>query len=117
MSRIVRQFLFATLIACHAAVVLCGPCLHGLSGSEHEMGAASNPNRAGHPLQSGTDSKDGCLICHFLAQGQLPVEFSRGSSPQLIAEHVIPALPPSDTVPDQLTSCPRAPPIVFLGLS
>ena len=117
MSRIVRQFLFAALIACHVAVVLCGPCLHGLPGSAHEMGAASNPDRAGHPLQSGTDSKDGCLICHFLAQGQLPVEFSLGSSPQLIAEHVIPALPLSVTVSNQLTAFPRAPPIVFLGLS
>jgi hypothetical protein len=117
MSRFVRQFLFASLIACHAAVVLCGPCLHGLPGSTHELRAASSSNAPDHPLQSGRDSKDGCLICHFVAQGQLPVEFFCGSSPQLIAELVIAAVPVSDSVFSPLTSCPRAPPIVFPGLS
>ena len=117
MSRFVRQFLFASLIACHAAVVLCGPCLHELSGSSHQMGAASKAHCADHPLQSRSDSKDGCLICHFVAQGQLPVEFSRGSSPQLIAELVISAVTVSDSISNPRTSCPRAPPLVFVGLS
>ena len=33
MSRFVRQFLVASLVAWHAAVMLCGPCLHELAGS------------------------------------------------------------------------------------
>ncbi len=84
MSRVGRQLLFFSLIACHAAVVLCGPCLHALPGSTHEMGAASKSHRPDHPLQSRSDSNDDCLICQFVAQGQLPVEFSPGSSPQII---------------------------------
>ena len=117
MSRFVRRFLFASLIACHAAVVLCGPCLHELPGSTHQMGTASNSHRPDHPVQSRGDSKDGCLICHFVAQGQLPVEFSRESSPQPIAELVIAASPVSLAVSSPLPSSPRAPPLVFPGLS
>jgi hypothetical protein len=117
MSRFVRQFLFTSLITCHAAVVLCGPCLHELPGSTHQMGAASNSHRSDDPLQSRSDSKDGCLICHFVAQGQLPVEFSRGISPELVAELVIPALPVSHSDSSPLPSFPRAPPATFAGLS
>src|SRR5437016_14313974 len=90
MSRFVRQLLFASLFACHAAVTLCGPCLHELSGSSHEMGAASRPHRADDPIPSGRDSTDRCLICHFVAQGQLPVEFSCEFSIQLVDELAIP---------------------------
>ena len=39
MSQIVRHLLFALVLACHAAVTLCGPCLHALPGSSHELGA------------------------------------------------------------------------------
>jgi hypothetical protein len=117
MTRFVKQLLFASLIACHVAVVLCGPCLHELSGSSHQMGAASTSHRADDPLQSRSDSKDSCLICHFVAQGQVPVEFSRTSSPQTVTELVIPALPVSRIHTNPLSSCPRAPPAVFAGLS
>jgi hypothetical protein len=81
------------------------------------MGAASNSDRRDDPLQSRSDAKDGCLICHFVAQGQLATEFCPGSSPQVIADLVIAELPASRTYSDRLASCPRAPPIVFRGLS
>ena len=117
MSRVSRQLLFFSLIACHAAVVLCGPCLHALPGSTHEMGAASKSHRADHPLKSRSDSNDDCLICQFVAQGQLPVEFSPGSSPQIIGGLIISALPVANSFSNLLRSCPRAPPMVLLGLS
>ena len=117
MTRFVKQLLFASLIACHAAVVLCGPCLHELPGASHQMGAASKPNRSDHPLQSPTDSKDSCLICHFVAQGQLPVEFSQGPTVQLIAEVVVATPSVVHTSSRALPSCPRAPPVSFAGLS
>ncbi len=117
MTRFVKQLLFASLIACHAAVVLCGPCLHELPGASHQTGAASKPNRSDHPLQAPGDSKDSCLICHFVAQGQLPVEFSQGLTVQLIADLVVAAPAVVHTSSSALPSCPRAPPVSFAGLS
>jgi hypothetical protein len=113
----IRRFVFATLVACYAAMVLCGPCLHELPGSTHRMGAASNPDRPDHPLQSQSDSKDRCLICQFVAQGQLPVEFYVSASPELIAELVIPAVSAPHLPFRLLPSSPRAPPVCNCGLS
>jgi hypothetical protein len=93
MARIGRQFLSAFLIACHSTVTLCGPCLHELpNAAHHHIGAASKLHRADDPLRPRSDSKEGCLICQFVAQGQLPVESSGESSPQLVAELVLIAL-------------------------
>ena len=117
MSQILRRFVFATLVACHAAVVLCGPCLHELPGSTHRMGAASNQDRPDHPLQSQSDSKDRCLICQFVAQGQLPVEFYVSSSPELVAELVLPPVSVPHLPFRLLPSSPRAPPVYDCGLS
>jgi hypothetical protein len=110
MCRIVRHLLFTSVLACHAAVTLCGPCLHALPGSSHEPGAASKTHRPDEPSQSRRDAADNCLICHFVAQGQLPVEFFSGLSSQLIADLVVPALPATDSLPLPLPSSPRAPP-------
>jgi hypothetical protein len=117
MSRIVRHLLFASVLACHASVTLCGPCLHSLPGSSHEPGAASKSHRPDDPSQSRRDAADNCLICHFVAQGQLPVEFFSGLSIQLIAELVVPALPDTHSRPLQLPSSPRAPPAAAASLA
>jgi hypothetical protein len=110
MSRFVRQLLFASMIACHAAVTLCGPCLHELAGSSHSIGVASKGHLAGGPLQSGRDTTDGCLICHFFAQGQLPVTFSSEPSIQQVDELAVPELPATPPLSNPLPSGPRAPP-------
>jgi hypothetical protein len=117
MLHIARRFLFALVFACHAAVTLCGPCLHALPGSSHEPGAASKSHRPDDPSQSRRDAADNCLICQFVAQGQLPVEFSAGPFVQLISELVVPALPATHTLSTQLPSSPRAPPAVAASLS
>src|SRR5260370_18110885 len=110
MSRIVRHLLFASVIACHAAVTLCGPCLHAVLGSSHGMCAASKSHRPDDPTQSRRDAADNCLICHFVAQGQLPVEFSSGVTVRSIADLVMPVLPTRDPRPTHLPSSPPAPP-------
>jgi hypothetical protein len=115
MSRFVRQLLFASLIACHAAVTLCGPCLHSLPGSSHQLGATSKPDRPDDPTQSRRDSADNCLVCHFVTQGQLPVAFSCGLSTQAVADLAILALPASRPVAIHLPSSPRAPPMVIVS--
>jgi hypothetical protein len=117
MSRSVRQFLFASLIACHAAVTLCGPCLHELPGLSHKMGAASQPHGSDDPISSRGDSADRCLVCQCLAQGQLPVEFSGVSSAQVIDELVIPAIRVTPHLSHPLPTFPRAPPKAVSGLS
>jgi hypothetical protein len=109
-SRFVRQFLFASLIACHAAVILCGPCLHALPGSTHEMGPTTKSHGPDDPIQSRRDASDHCLICHFVAQGQLTVEFSCYSAIQPSVESVVPTILASRPFSQRLPSSPRAPP-------
>jgi hypothetical protein len=110
MSRIVRHLLFASVLACHAVVTLCGPCLHALPGSSHAMGAASKADRSDDPAQSRRDAADNCLICQFVAQRQMPVETVCGLCTQTVAEFVAPRLPVSRTSSRQVPSNPRAPP-------
>ena len=106
MSRFVRQFLFASLIACHAAVILCGPCLHALPGSTHEMGATTKSHAPDDPLQSRRDTSDHCLICHFVEQGQLTVEFSGISPIQPSVELAVPSIFASRPFAQLLPSSP-----------
>jgi hypothetical protein len=117
MSRFVRHFLFAALIACHAAVTLCGPCLHELPGSSHQFGPATNTQRLDAPAKSSTDSADNCLICHFVAQGQLTVAATCERSAPLVAAFVVPELPAVRPLPHHCPSSPRAPPTVHSSLA
>jgi hypothetical protein len=84
--------------------------LHELPGSAHQIGPTSKSHGSDHPLRSRSDCKDHCLICQFIAQGQLSVEVYAGSSSQLIADLVLPIAPkphfPADSVPSS-----RAPPL------
>jgi hypothetical protein len=117
MSRIVRHLLIGSVLAFHAAVTLCGPCLHALPGSGHGSGATSNSNRPDDPIQPRQDSADNCLVCHFFAQGQLPVEFTSVSSVSQSTELLITAIPDTTSRPTHLPSSPRAPPISAATLS
>jgi hypothetical protein len=111
-SRTVRKFLFAYLISCHAALTLCGLCLHELPGAtHHRIGASSRTDRSDDPLRARGDSSDSCLICQFVAQGQLPVEFSTVSSPQVIADSALYTRRVSPVLATPLASSPRAPPM------
>jgi hypothetical protein len=117
MSQIARHLLFALVLACHAVVTLCGPCLHALPGSSHELGATSTSHRPDDSAQSRRDAADNCLICHFVAQGQLLAEFSSGISIHRVAELVVPVVPASHSPSLQLPSSPRAPPSMATTLS
>jgi hypothetical protein len=110
MTRSVRHLLFASLIACHAAVTLCGPCLHELSGSSHSFGPVTKSHRPDAPAQSPRDSADNCLICHFVAQGQLAIAPTCERSAPVAAEFVLPELPVARPLTHHFPSSPRAPP-------
>jgi hypothetical protein len=110
MTRFVRHLLFASLIACHAAVTLCGPCLHEISGSSHPLSPAAKSHRPDAPAKSSSDSSDNCLICKFVAQGQLTVAPACEPSAPLVAGFVLPDLPAARPLPHHVPSSPRAPP-------
>jgi hypothetical protein len=117
MLRLARRILCGWLIVYHAAVTLCGPCLHELPGQSHQRGTASKPHDSDDPIQSGSDSTERCLICHFVAQAQLPVEFSGQSSIEFVIELVIPTIDVDRILCAPLQACPRAPPTPASGLS
>ena len=112
--RIVRQLLVASLITLHAAVALCGPCLHELPGLGHDSGLGSTATQGKAPLKGSHDSADSCPVCHFLAQGQIPISIS-WTLAQPHAEGWVSSLsPPVKVVRGGPQSRPRAPPIVQL---
>jgi len=117
MSRIVRHLLFASVLACHAAVTFCGPCLHALPGSSHELKGDARSHRTDDAAQSRRDAADNCLICQFVAQGQLPVELATGIPSQQAAALIVPDLPAPDIRSAPLSSSPRAPPVAATALS
>jgi hypothetical protein len=111
-TRFARQILFASLIACHAAVMLCGPCLHTLPGSTHQMGAGAATKSHGpeDSAPSRRDASDDCLICHFVAQGQLCAAIRSELAIQPAIEFVVPCLLAARPSAQPLPSSPRAPP-------
>ena len=110
MSRFARQILFASVIALHAVVSLCGQCLHDFAGSSHQLGMASKAHGPEDPAPLPRDSGDNCLICHFVAQGQLPVECCSQISVIAIGEVAAPSLPAGRLTHTHIPSSPRAPP-------
>jgi hypothetical protein len=117
MMHIARRLLFALVFACHAAVTLCGPCLHALPGSSHELGATSKSQHADDSAQSRRDGADNCLICQFVAQGQLLAEVFTATSFDQMNELVLPVAALSHPVSVSLSSFPRAPPFANFTLS
>ena len=110
MYRFAQRILFASVIALHAVVSLCGQCLHEFAGSSHQLGMASKAQGPEDAAQSPRDSADNCLICQFVAQGQLPVECCSQISVSAIAELPPPHFPAARLVHTHIPSSPRTPP-------
>jgi hypothetical protein len=119
MPRFVRASLIALLIAFHAAVTLCGPCLHAVPGFGHGSGLGSSAQRQEAVDSTGARhaSMDNCPICHFLAQGQLPIESSHIASVRLVFELEPVADFVSNPAPLRLPFCPRGPPVTSASVS
>jgi hypothetical protein len=119
MSRFVRQTLVALLIAFHAAVTLCGPCLHAVPGFGHGSVLESSAKRHQAVDMAGARhaSMDDCPICHFLTQGQLPIESSSIASVRLAVEFEPVADVDWSPAPPRLPFCPRGPPVVYTSVS
>jgi hypothetical protein len=116
--RTIRHYLILAIASLHAAVMLLGPCLHALPGGRHAPRpalAADHGHRAVEhsPVTHSPvshRSADDCPVCHFLAQGQLPVETASGPVSQTVAElgPLHPLRLPSRS--RHTFFCPRAPP-------
>jgi hypothetical protein len=119
MPRFVRPTLIALLIAYHAAVTLCGSCLHTAPGFGHGSGLASSAER--HPAVDASGARhasiDDCPICHFLAQGQLPIESSSITSVPVAADLEPIDDPLSRPALTRLPFCPRGPPVASASVS
>jgi hypothetical protein len=76
MRRSHRQILAIALVALHATVMLCGPCLHALPGWGHGNGLAheTQGDRLRDPIPVAHLQADDCPVCHFLSQAQLPLD-------------------------------------------
>ena len=111
MTHPLRRALIASLVAFHAAMMLCGPCLHAMPGLDHRAGLGPAETRDARELSSARqDFADDCPICQLVAQGQLPIEACTVSSTALIARSMGDAAPVADVASPSLRSCPRAPP-------
>jgi DUF2946 family protein len=114
MPQLARRLLIASLIALHATVVLYGPCLHGLPGWDHGTGLARNTevNHVGDPVKAAHVQPDNCPICHFFAQGQLPIDLA--CAPVVDQVFALKQEPWSESVTPTLLlpTSPRAPPAI-----
>jgi hypothetical protein len=118
MPRFARQILAASLVALHATVMLCGPCLHGLPGWGHGAGLSrvADGDQLGNPIKASHVQSDDCPVCHFLSQAQLSVD--QASVPSVSQVRVLkPEIPCESVTPSRLhPTSPRAPPAAPAGL-
>ncbi len=84
MPRRISRLLIASVLAWHAFIVLGGPCLHALPGLMHNGRSSSDGQRTQGATPLG-DSADSCVICHFVAQGQLAAAMVHEPSPDGVA--------------------------------
>ena len=106
MSRFVRHLLFGSVIACHAVVTLCGPCLHACRALR--MNWARRPNRSDRTTLYNHAVTRRITACFATSSpGQLLAASSTGVSNQPVAELVGPVLQATYPAPVHLPSSPR----------
>ena len=110
MTRAFSKFLFFTLLACHTAVTVCGPCLHELAGSSHRLSVTLESPVPGDVPPPSDHNADNCLVCHFLAQGQLSAVLVCLNIVPLVLELETPECPTRPSSPTRTLAHPRAPP-------
>jgi hypothetical protein len=110
MLRAFSKPLFFSLIVCHTAVTVCGPCLHDLAGSTHRAGVSLDSSTPGDVPQSRDHNADNCLVCHYVAQAQLSVDLVCFAVVPLTCELETPKQPVLPSSPTRTLAHPRAPP-------
>jgi len=112
MRRFLSPLLVASLVALHATVMLVGPGLHGLAAWDHAARhfECANREHAHGPAHAAAVDSDDCPVCHFFAQGHVPIT----TAPVLTALQSLTLRPEPRSrlvTPQRLHSIsPRAPP-------
>jgi hypothetical protein len=112
MTRSVRPILVLGLVAMHAGLTLCAAGLHVLPGLDHGTGL-NRPARNDHthgPGKSSHATADDCVICQFLAQGQIVTGPATTATAWLVARVDLPTECPHTCTPTHRSFAPRAPP-------
>ena len=119
MPRFARTLLVASLVALHATVMLCGPCLHRLPGWGHGAGLsqATHSDHVGDPVKATHLRPDDCPVCHFLSQAQLLVDPAQDLLVRRVVVLNVPIAIAPVTPSQPCPTSPRAPPAVPAGLS
>lgn len=75
MKRFLSPLLVGALVAMHATVMLVGPGLHGLAAWDHATRRfeCTNQQHARGPAHAPAVESDDCPVCHFFAQGHVPI--------------------------------------------
>jgi hypothetical protein len=111
--RAFRKLMFVALVACPAAVTVCGPCLHELTGSSHRLSVAAKSSKPGDNAPPRDHNADNCLICHYVAQCQLPINLTCFAVVPLVFELATPEFPALPVSVTNTPSHPRAPPLAL----
>ncbi|MHC5540576.1 hypothetical protein ACYOEI_20335 [Singulisphaera rosea] len=113
-SKTVRQSLVIALATFHMVVMLAGPCLHAVPGWDHgaSAGAFATDHPSGETTSTPHANSDHCLVCQFLAQGQLIAQPTLQSTDERIATLVPLDRPSTISHPSHAPSRLRAPPLV-----
>ncbi len=108
-----RKALAASLIALHAAIMLCGPGLHAAPGLGHPSASRELPKGDETPSLSTVPPVGGdhCPLCDFFAQGQLPAERPPAVADLLDRPAGPISRPACSPRPPILSSRSRAPPL------
>ena len=107
MTRAFSKLLFFTLLACHTAVTVCGPCLHELAGSSCGLGVTLKSPVPGDVPQPRDHNADNCLVCHYVAQVQLSVDLVCFAVVPLVFELETPDCPIPPFSPTRTLAHPR----------
>ncbi len=114
--RSLSTFLIGLLTVLNGTVMLLGPGLHGLPGCGHHAVAsrAARPVDDGLGMASGGGNASTCLICEYLAQGQVIAEKAHVVASNLSTPSIptLPSIPP-DLRPRRTFGC-RAPPAAHM---
>ncbi len=110
MTRAFSKLLFFALLASYTAATVCGPCLHELAGTPHRLSVTLKSPVPGDVPESSDHNADNCLVCHFVAQGQLSVDLVCLAVVPLVFEPEAPEVATLPSSPTLTLAHPRAPP-------
>ncbi len=107
-----RKILATVFLGLYGLLSVSGPSLHSLPAFDHGKSGHSETKQAPGRHSDLGNSHDDCLVCHFLAQGQLHHDTTPHGTSELTSPRSIGESPLLLVVRTPLQTHPRAPPLV-----